>query len=507
MAFFAANRVKVSTATTGTSNFVVGAATSSAFRNFASASVPDGATVHYTASTSTEFECGEGVYTAGTTTLSRDTIFASSNSDNLVNFGSAPTIAITPLAETLATSVNFNVKDYGATGDGVTDDTEAIQDAVQAMRDAMDEEPYGFGFNLLPAYLYFPPGRYYVTDSINLQNMKGTVPSTVGWGIIGYGATVDAATSGKTLFDCLGSSNAYVRGLQVLGNPGNPTPGTTPAYAFQLGNLTTAFTTTGDWAFQDVFIHGWFTHAPIYHGNCEGCLYLKCFFSNSMHPDTSPAGERYAFIMDSCHHFETVTEFDPVTIPADTTDSCGGNRFYGCSFFRVIGDAETAAIVIANADAWRFQDCYVLTGIGAAMRIIAVGDAFLDEPAFRGCSLNVHCEQTVDLKTNFEVISPDSPDIDVVFTNLTMGVDYGSGSESIITAGDGIASLTLSGHIDLRRHLAGDVTSGPVFILDKPLPSYTVATLPTTASAGQLVYTSTGSGGVSFYNGSAWVAL
>jgi hypothetical protein len=104
MAFFAANRVKVSTVTTGTSDFVVGAATSTAFRSFAGASVPNGATVHYTAFTSSEFECGEGVYTSGTTTLARTTIFASSNSNNKVSFASAPTIIISPLAEEVHTA-------------------------------------------------------------------------------------------------------------------------------------------------------------------------------------------------------------------------------------------------------------------------------------------------------------------------------------------------------------------------------------------------------------------
>ena len=99
MAFFAANRVKVSTATTGLSDFVTGAAVSTAFQSFAGASVPDGATVHYTAFTATEFECGEGTYATGTTTLARTTIFASSNGGAKVNFGSGPTIIIAPVAE------------------------------------------------------------------------------------------------------------------------------------------------------------------------------------------------------------------------------------------------------------------------------------------------------------------------------------------------------------------------------------------------------------------------
>jgi hypothetical protein len=98
MTFFAADRVKVSTTTSGTADFGLGSATSTAFRSFSGASVTNGATVHYSAYTATEFECGEGIYTAAGPTLSRDTIFSSSNGGLIVTFGSSPTVIISSLA-------------------------------------------------------------------------------------------------------------------------------------------------------------------------------------------------------------------------------------------------------------------------------------------------------------------------------------------------------------------------------------------------------------------------
>lgn len=49
----------------------------------------------------------------------------------------------------------YSVKDYGAKGDGVTDDTEAIKKAVASA-------PEG-------AIVYFPPGRYRLTDTIEVR--------------------------------------------------------------------------------------------------------------------------------------------------------------------------------------------------------------------------------------------------------------------------------------------------------------------------------------------------
>ncbi len=62
----------------------------------------------------------------------------------------------------------FNVKDYGATGDGVTDDTAAIQAAVDAALQAIDDAD-GNGFY---GIIFFPPGHYTVTASIEVPNSE-----------------------------------------------------------------------------------------------------------------------------------------------------------------------------------------------------------------------------------------------------------------------------------------------------------------------------------------------
>jgi len=66
-----------------------------------------------------------------------------------------------------------NVKDYGAVGDGVTDDTVAIQAAIDAGSQGVavpavraDKEGYG-------AAIYFPPGAYRTTDKLTIDYAKG----------------------------------------------------------------------------------------------------------------------------------------------------------------------------------------------------------------------------------------------------------------------------------------------------------------------------------------------
>lgn len=85
MAFVLKDRVKESTTTTGTGTVTLAGA-STGYQSFSA--IGDTNSTYYTiaAQTGTEWEVGIGTYTASGTTLSRDSVLASSNSGSLVNF-------------------------------------------------------------------------------------------------------------------------------------------------------------------------------------------------------------------------------------------------------------------------------------------------------------------------------------------------------------------------------------------------------------------------------------
>lgn len=85
MTLVVADRVKETTTTTGTGTVTLAGA-AAGFQSFAV--VGDGNTTYYTITSTADWEVGVGTYTASGTTLSRDTVLASSNSGALVNFGS-----------------------------------------------------------------------------------------------------------------------------------------------------------------------------------------------------------------------------------------------------------------------------------------------------------------------------------------------------------------------------------------------------------------------------------
>jgi len=85
MAFILADRVRETTTTTGTGTVTLAGAVTG-FQTFSA--IGNANTTYYTIAGqgTSEWEVGIGTYTSSGTTLSRDTVLASSNSGSLVNF-------------------------------------------------------------------------------------------------------------------------------------------------------------------------------------------------------------------------------------------------------------------------------------------------------------------------------------------------------------------------------------------------------------------------------------
>jgi hypothetical protein len=86
MAFVVKDRIKETTTTTGTGTYTLAGAAIGGYNTFAE--IGTGNTTYYACTDGTDWEVGLGTYTASGTTLSRDQIIESSNSNSAVNWGS-----------------------------------------------------------------------------------------------------------------------------------------------------------------------------------------------------------------------------------------------------------------------------------------------------------------------------------------------------------------------------------------------------------------------------------
>src|SRR5574343_411916 len=135
------------------------------------------------------------------------------------------------------TSGVFNVKDYGAVGDGVTNDTSAVQSAVSALHS------YGHG------RLVFPSGTYILSDVVRIQ--------TSNIDVVGIGnAKIKAASAyagnspyhGRNVFEHYNTSTGKVANVRYL-NLGFDTNQSTQTQDIRMVMLfaVTGFTVIGCW--------------------------------------------------------------------------------------------------------------------------------------------------------------------------------------------------------------------------------------------------------------------
>jgi len=106
----------------------------------------------------------------------------------------------------------FNVLDYGAIGNGTTDDTAAINSAIAAATPTINGV-YG-------GIVYFPKGTYLVSSTISIPNgvcLKGEGPPTT---IIKAANAFNAASLVKNTNQNGTQEFAFVEGLQLEGNKG-----------------------------------------------------------------------------------------------------------------------------------------------------------------------------------------------------------------------------------------------------------------------------------------------
>jgi hypothetical protein len=120
----------------------------------------------------------------------------------------------------------FNVRDYGAVGNGVTDDLAAIQAAVRAAEARFDRNPTLVVNRISQAPLvYFPPGTYRVTGSITVTrqlNLRGDGMMT---------SIITSVANAPILLLRMGTLRLYVaptiRDLGIIGShAGRPHPHT-----------------------------------------------------------------------------------------------------------------------------------------------------------------------------------------------------------------------------------------------------------------------------------------
>lgn len=260
-----------------------------------------------------------------------------------------------------AGGMTVDVTQFGAIGDGVTDDAPAINAAIAAVRERHKRvSGYDLGCRIV-----FPAGIYAVNASINLTALRNI--NTV---IDGSGSAVVGRCAGKPVIDALGSRWLTVRDLTVLGDSA-----AVPDNGIQIG-LAMPHVVADVHRFENVKVLGHFSRACLYNRSGETTGFHHLLLWNEQ------AGG-FCLVQDGVNHFGVTSSFVNVDIPTDTPLGFGNNEFINCDFRHGAGGTP---VWLGDTARHAFIRCYATTTGGPAFIL------HCDRNSHRMLDVDCHCE-------------------------------------------------------------------------------------------------------------------
>jgi hypothetical protein len=268
-------------------------------------------------------------------------------------------------ADTLDTalSTDINVRNFGAKGDGITDDSAAINAALTYIRAHLTVNHGTFR-------LVFPGARYVVKSGLNFTGFDQSFSGGV---IDGCGSEIWSQVTGGVTIDCLGSRWLSFRDLTVYGDPT-----TKPSIGIQIGRVSSNSADTHN--FTNVKCWGHFTLASFYNFASESAAYLNCTFDNDESSATA-----FCWVGDGLNHWNCTSAFVTQTCPVETSEPFGGGTFINCVFQ---GTSTSGSIWIGRSSDLQMIRCYS-SGVNNIFVLYAPNDPGASNTQL---SLYCHCE-------------------------------------------------------------------------------------------------------------------
>ena len=300
------------------------------------------------------------------------TSLASSTGSSLVGYNQGGTGAVTTTVQAKLRET-VSVKDFGAKGDGVTDDTTAINNAIAYL----NSTTYG-------GMLLLPTGTYNVT-SINASNFGPDYAFGKNLRIVGEGinsSRIVGIQAGAIVLDCIGSNNIELEEFTI------GTYGVIAQTGLLLARSTVSQNCNGS-RIKNLNIQGQFSKAACVAIAAESSVWYSPRFCN-----TESTGNYTAFITSNRNNIGIVSTNGTI-FPSSNTD----NTMFKPTFFEPYGGL-VVAIRFQGQAGYDIYSGFVVSGASAGGILcqyevdpgtgIFLGDVVWHNSLFEGQSPTIH---------------------------------------------------------------------------------------------------------------------
>ena len=262
-------------------------------------------------------------------------------------------MSLTKVSYSMINGATVNVLDFGAVGDGVTNDTAAINAAINYV----ETLPYG-------GAVFFPVGAYAVTEIDASLFDGGQFNKTLRL----YGAGREMSrivpfSANNVLLNLMGTNQAEIDHLHFDSG----------AYASQCAIFlarTTVSTNCNNNKFLNLYFSGSYSRATVACDGSESSNWFNCRFEN-----TNVGANYLCFWSGGGPLIKALQNITTINggIVADVGNPNTDNKMFGCEFYAPYNNAYL--VRFSTAASYTFTGCTLVAGTVTGARLVTYGDS------------------------------------------------------------------------------------------------------------------------------------